>query len=157
MIRRGIRPDRRPDDVDGGRGTLGFRAGTRQGERRIRREIIGTIWRMGGGSWAWAIRDPWRSPSLRGGILLPPSADGAPLHGSGSSSRSTTLGEEEVPGAAPPSSTIAEGDLGLVRPVYASLGDGPLPDRDGEVLLNAALAQRNGRHGIELCSRVGGS
>src|SRR5512147_2767516 len=38
-------------------------------------------------------------------------------------------------GAAPPASAIEEWVLGLVRPAYVSLSDGPLPGDDGEVLV----------------------
>ncbi len=38
-------------------------------------------------------------------------------------------------GAAPPASAIAEWVLGLARPAYVYLSDGPLPEDDGEVLV----------------------
>ena len=38
-------------------------------------------------------------------------------------------------GAAPPASAIEEWVLGLARPAYVYLSDGPLPEDDGEVLV----------------------
>ena len=38
-------------------------------------------------------------------------------------------------GSAPPASAIEEGVLGLARPAYVYLSDGPLPEDDGEVLI----------------------
>src|SRR4051794_41369255 len=38
-------------------------------------------------------------------------------------------------GAAPPSSAIEEWVLGLARPAYVYLSDGPLPENDGDVLV----------------------
>jgi hypothetical protein len=38
-------------------------------------------------------------------------------------------------GAAPPASAIEEWVLGMARPAYVYLSDGPLPERDGEVLV----------------------
>ena len=46
----------------------------------------------------------------------------------------SSLGEMFL-GAAPPASTIEEWVLGLARPAYIYLSNGPVPEDDGEVLV----------------------